>query len=99
MLTVFLSSCASQFGPFVDRRREAGGLADGSLYVGVSTPEKPAICYNKLYTSFDEVQEMAKNECIENKTGNYAEPLEETSFTCRFFVPNHYYFKCENKEK
>ena len=96
LLTVFLSSCASQFGPFVDRRREAGGLADGALYVGISTPENPAVCYNKLYTSFEEVQKMADEECINNKTGSHAEPLKETIFTCRFLVPYHYYFKCEN---
>lgn len=98
LLTAILSGCASQFGPFVDRRREAGGLANGALYVGVSTPENPAICYNKIYTSFTKVQNLATEECLNNKTGNYAEPVNETLFTCRFFVPNHYYFKCENKE-
>lgn len=96
LLVATLSGCASQFGPFVDRRREAGGLNNGALYVGVSTPENPAVCYNRLYTSFAEVQKLADEECVNNKTGNHAEPWKETLFTCRFLVPNHYYFKCEN---
>ena len=95
VLTSLVCAC-SQFGPFVDRRREAGGLADGALYVGVSTPAEPAICYNRLYTSYAEVKALADNECKKNKTGKYATPVKQTVFTCRLFVPNHYYFKCEN---
>lgn len=98
LLVAVLSGCASQFGPFVDRRREAGGFNNGVLYVGKSTDSEPAICYNKLYTSFDEIQKLADEECLNNKTGNHAVPHKETLFTCRFLVPNHYYFKCENKE-
>lgn len=94
VLASMLSAC-SQAGPFVDRRREAGGLADGALYVGVSTPDKPAICYNRLYTSYNEVKTLADNECIKNNTGTHATPVKETVFTCRLLVPNHYYFKCE----
>ncbi len=93
LLVSFLSAC-SQFGPFVDRRREAGGLADGSLYVGESTPQRPAVCYNRLYTSYAEVKALADAECIKNKTGTKAEPVKETVFSCRLFIPNHYYFKC-----
>ena len=62
VLTSLLCACA-QFGPFVDRRREAGGFADGALYVGESTPQNPAICYNRLYTSYDEVKTLADEEC------------------------------------
>lgn len=98
VLAAFLSGCASQFGPFVDRRREAGGREDGALYVGRSTPDEPAICYNKLYTSWEEVQKLADAECLKNKTGNHATPVKETVFSCRLLVPNHYYFKCENKK-
>lgn len=92
-LVSLLGAC-TQFDPFVDRRREAGGLADGALFVGVSTPDKPAVCYNKLYTSYDEVKALADAECQKNYTGNYAVPVKETIFTCRLFIPNHYYFKC-----
>lgn len=93
MLVCLLGAC-TQFSPFVDRRREAGGLADGALYVGKSTPEKPAVCYNKLYTSYDEVKKLADEECVRNRTGNYATPVKETVFTCRLLIPNHYYFEC-----
>ena len=93
-----LCGCTSQLGPFIDRRREAGGFNNGALYIGASTPENPAICYNKLYTSFDKIQKLADEECIKNKTGNLATPWKETLLTCRLLTPNHYYFKCENKE-
>ena len=95
VLTAILSSCASQFGPFVDRRREAGGFNNGALYVGKSKPDEPAICYNRLYTSWDKIQKMADEECVKNKTGTHATPVKETVFSCRLLVPNHYYFKCE----
>ena len=93
MLVCLLAAC-SQFGPFVDRRREAGGLADGALYVGKSTPERPAVCYNKLYTSYEKVKKLADEECVRNNTGSYATPVKETVFTCRLLIPNHYYFEC-----
>ena len=95
VLVSVLSAC-SQFGPFVDRRREAGGLSEGGLYVGKSTPTEPAICYNRLYTSYDEVKSLADAECIKNKTGSQATPIKETVFSCRLLIPNHYYFKCIN---
>lgn len=94
LLTSILCGCA-QFGPFVDRRREAGGLAEGGLYVGKSTPQEPAVCYNNLYTEFAEVQALADQECKKYKTGEKAVPVRQTSFTCRLLVPNHFYFKCE----
>ena len=95
ILASMLSSCA-QLGPFVDRRREAGGLNDGALYVGKSTEKEPAICYNILFTKYEDVKKLADNECQKYKTGKQAIPVRETIFTCRLLVPNHYYFKCEN---
>ena len=94
VLTSLLCACA-QFGPFVDRRREAGGFSDGALYVGKSTPQNPAICYNILYTPYDKVQALADEECKKHNTGTKAVPEKQTVFTCRLLVPNHYYFKCE----
>ena len=93
-MTALLNAC-SQFGPFVDRRREAGRADEGVFYVGKSTPKQPAVCYNKLYTSYEEVKALADNECKKYQTGNYATPVKETVFSCRLLVPNHYYFKCE----
>ena len=95
VMTALLNAC-SQFGPFVDRRREAGKVDNGPVYVGKSTPEEPAVCYNKLYTSYEEVKTLADNECKKHRTGTHATPVKETVFSCRLLVPNHYYFKCEN---
>ena len=90
-----LVNACSQFGPFVDRRREAGAQKEGIFYVGKSTPEEPAICYNKLYTSYEEVKALADAECKKYNTGTHATPVKETVLSCRLLVPNHYYFKCE----
>ncbi len=94
VMTSLVSAC-SQFGPFVDRRREAGAQKQGIFYVGKSTPEEPAICYNKLYTSYEEVKALADAECKKYNTGTHATPVKETVLSCRLLVPNHYYFKCE----
>ena len=90
----FLSACTA-FEPYIDRRREAGGLANGALYIGKSAPEKPAVCYNKFYSSFEEVKAVADASCVENNTGTHAEPLEERVFSCTFATPAVYYFECK----
>ena len=94
VLVSFLSACAA-FEPYIDRRREAGGLANGTLYVGKSTPEKPAVCYNKFYSSFEEVKAVADASCLENNTGTHAEPIEEKVFSCTFVTPTVSYFECK----
>lgn len=93
MLITLLSSC-SLLDPFVDRRRNAGERDITKLYVGASTPEHPAICYNILTTSYPEVKKMADEECIKHKTGTHAVPVRQTQFTCRVFLPTHIYFDC-----
>lgn len=92
-LMMWLSGCAV-YKPFVDRRREAGAKTPETLYVGASTPESPAICYNSLTTPYEEVKKMADEECRRQGTGTMAEPVNQTVFTCRIFVPNHLFFKC-----
>ncbi|MBE6447985.1 MAG: hypothetical protein E7018_01630 [Alphaproteobacteria bacterium] len=94
LLASFLCAC-SQFRPFVDRRREAGAKTQASLYVGKSTPQNPAICYNALYTPYKDVKKLADEVCVKEKTGTHAVPVKQTIFTCRILVPNHLYFKCE----
>lgn len=94
LLTAFVASC-SQFRPFEDRRREAGAKTPEKLYVGKSTPENPAICYNSLYTPYADVKKLADDVCIREKTGTHAVPQKQTYFSCRILVPNHFYFKCE----
>ena len=89
-----LTAGCSQFEPFVDRRREAGAKDEAHLYIGRSTPQAPAICYNSLYTPYSKVKELADQTCRREGTGSHAEPVRQTVFTCRVMVPNHYYFKC-----
>lgn len=91
---LFFASC-SITKPFVDRRREAGAQTEASLYVGASKPKEPAICYNALTTPYKDVLDLATQECIKQKTGAYAVPVKQTSFTCRLLIPNHFYFRCE----
>ena len=92
-LLILLGGC-SVFQPFVDRRREAGAKTPETLYVGKSTPEAPAICYNSIWTPVEEVKKMADEECRKQETGSRAVPVKQTVFTCRVLLPNHYYFKC-----
>ena len=94
VLSFFVTAC-SLTQPFVDRRREAGASTPETLYVGKSTPKNPAVCYNALTTPYKDVLALANQECIKQKTGSYAVPLKQTSFTCRLLVPNHFYFRCE----
>ena len=93
LLSLFINAC-SITAPFVDRRREAGAQTQESLYIGASKPERPAICYNALTTPYADVLALANQECIKQKTGTYAVPEKQTSFTCRLFIPNHFYFRC-----
>ncbi len=93
LLSAVVNAC-SITAPFVDRRREAGAQTQAALYVGKSTSTHPAVCYNALTTPYAEVLALANQECIKQKTGSYAVPEKQTSFTCRLFIPNHFYFRC-----
>ena len=93
ILVLFASGC-SIVEPFVDRRREAGAEDMTRLYVGESTPEKPAVCYNILTTDYPTVKKLADDECKKYGTGTEAKPFKQTAFTCRLLVPSHIYFNC-----
>lgn len=97
VLAALLLGACSQLKPFEDRRREAGAkrTPPGPVYVGASTPQNPAICYNILFTPYAEVKKLADEVCRREETGSHAVPVRQTVFTCRVLVPNHYYFKCE----
>lgn len=97
-ISTTLSAC-SLFGPFVDRRREAGVSDISKLYVGESTPVNPAICYNSIVSSYEDVKKMADEECQKHGTGTHAEFVDKSVFTCRVLIPNHLYFKCVNDEE
>lgn len=97
--TLFALSACSLLDPFVDRRREAGVDDISKLYVGKSTLENPAICYNKWTSTFEEVQAMADEECVKNGTGTKAVFEKKSVFSCRVLIPNHLYFKCVNEDE
>ena len=93
MLVIVLCSCAGQFGPFIDRRRNAGVDDPSKLYVGESKPERPAICYSSWNSTPEEILELAEKECA--KIGKKATYIGQTKYTCRAFMPHHAYYECK----
>ena len=68
-LLILVSAC-SQLEPFVDTRREAGKETP----IGQSTPNRIAVCYNPIWSSRTEAEELAKVECKKtNRTATYNE--------------------------
>ena len=63
MLACLIGGC-SQLDPFIDRRRNAGEKDMTKLYVGRSTPENPAVCYNILTTSYAEVKKLDRKSVV-----------------------------------
>ena len=97
VLAALIINACSIFAPFEDRRRETGVKTSkpGPVYVGKSTPQNPAICYNSLFTPYKDVKKLANDVCKREETGTHAVPQKQTIFTCRVLIPNHFYFKCE----
>lgn len=93
LLLLMLAGC-SQFQPYIDRRREAGISDPSKLYIGLSKPNAPAVCYNSWVSSYTKVKKLADEECIKQKTGAHAEPVEQKIMSCKLFTPNHFVFKC-----
>ncbi len=93
LLLLALGGC-SLFQPYIDRRREAGVSDPSKLYIGLSKPEAPAVCYNNWVSDYAEVKKLADNECVKQKTGSHAEPVEQKILSCKLFTPNHFVFKC-----
>ena len=63
LLLLALGGC-SLFQPYIDRRREAGVSDPSKLYLGLSKPEAPAVCYNNWVSDYAEVKKLADNECV-----------------------------------
>lgn len=93
LLLISIVSACSQVEPFVDRRREAG-RPRANLYVGSSKKNAPVICYNALWTDFDEVQKKADDECIKNGAGTKAVFDKKDYFSCTLATPSKAFFKC-----
>lgn len=85
--------------PFIDRRRNAGAVDKNHLYVGQSTPDRPAVCYNGLWTSEEELQTLADAECQKHHPGTHAKKIDDSSFSCRLFLPSRAYYKCISTDK
>ena len=86
-LVVTLTAC-SQLEPFVDARREAGQVEP----IGQSRKERVAICYNPLWHSSEELQELAEEACESQKKNAVYETTEY--FNCRFVNPNTNFYNC-----
>lgn len=92
LMLIFITSC-SLANPFVDRRREAGRPPE-NLYIGMSKPDAPLICYNPLVTDEEALQKMADEECQKHKSGLRAVEEQRESFVCRILTPNYVKYKC-----
>ena len=94
MLLCFALNACSQLSPYLDKRRDVYAQTPDRLYVGASKPDAPAVCYNKWFSTFEQIQKMADDECVAQGTGSHAVLQKETLFTCKLLLPNHLYFKC-----
>ena len=93
LFLIFLNAC-SLLQPYVDRRRNPGVQDINRLYSGPSTPENPVICYNGWWSSEEELQKMADEECVKQGTGTHAEFVKKTHFDGKLLLPNHMHYKC-----
>ena len=86
-------SACSQVEPYADSRREAGRPKE-NLYIGSSKKNAPAVCYNGLWTDFEEVQKKADEVCVKNETGTKAVFDRKEYFSCSLITPSKAFFKC-----
>ncbi len=93
LLSAVLSGCTI-LDPYIDRRRNPGTSDVSKLYTGLSKIDAPAICYNQLLTSDEELQKMADEECVKNHTGTRAEFVKKDGFSCKVLLPATAYYKC-----
>lgn len=93
----FLVAACGILEPFVDRRRNPGVQDISKLYSGPSTPQKPVICYNPLYSDEAELQALADSECQKQQTGDYAEFVKKTHFDGKLLLPSHAHYQCVKK--
>lgn len=96
LIAFFITGC-SLLEPYADRRRNPGTQNLSELYLGPSTPENPAICYNPFYSDENELKAIADAECQKHKTGDYAQFVKKTTFDGKLLLPNHAHYKCIKK--
>jgi hypothetical protein len=85
-LTLLFSACGG--APYVDSRREAGQTTP----VGMSTPDRVAICYSSRSTTQETLLQMANVECA--KTNRAAQYEGQDGFACVMFAPTRAFFRC-----
>lgn len=83
-----LAACNPLPEPFIDMRREAGTLK----VVGASTLDRPAICYNTINATAEEVQALANAVCAE--TGRVAVYERTDLAQCTVLHPHRSFFRC-----
>lgn len=93
LILALLTAC-SLFDPYIDRRRNAGVQDVRFLYQGRSKPDAPAVCYNGLWTTDVQLQELADAECRKHGAGTHAEKTGTSFMSCKLLLPSHAYFKC-----
>lgn len=86
-----LAACAPQ--PFVDMRREAGTLS----IVGSSSLERPAVCYNTMSATREQVQALADTVCAE--TGRVAVYDKSDLLQCTVLQPHRSLFRCVSSDR
>jgi hypothetical protein len=93
LLTSVICSCTI-LDPYIDRRRNPGTSDVSKLYTGSSKEDAPAICYNQLLTTDEELQKMADEECDKHNAGTHAEFVKKDGFSCKILLPATAYYKC-----
>lgn len=86
-----LAACAPE--PFIDMRREAGTLTT----IGSSSLHRPAICYNTMNATREEVQALADAVCAE--TGRVAVYQSTDMLMCTVLQPHRSLFSCVMPEQ
>lgn len=93
LLCSFIGGC-SILDPYIDRRRNPGTTDPTKLYTGKSKADAPAVCYNPLLSSEEELQALADAECVKNNAGTRAEFIKTDGFSCKILLPATNFYKC-----
>lgn len=92
LVSILLVACA-EVQVFEDTRREAGQREP----VGLSQPDKPAICYNPLWHEITEAQTLADSLCAPNHRVAVLKRTE--AFSCRLMTPTTLFYECVLPQK
>lgn len=88
--SVFYLTACGQMSPFVDMHREAGEVR----LRGQSTLDRPAICYNPIWSDEEVVKQLAETEC--QKTNRHAVYSDSSWFSCCLINPSIAFYDCQS---